>query len=1220
MARLFQYPRVAAPATDQSVVSGEQTLDRWYRPTEVPQSRWTALRRFSLAALVAVTVFVPADQTGKPVEAWAYPAQMPVRRAVRPLLGGALLVPQDFAAAPVPPLDSWYRQTEKPYLVRRFPASLRQEPLSRSVIVIVTPETVTVDKWHPAIEQPLRRHTQRKNETLRWPFFETGRPPESAFAWIECTAPAVGWDECSTPGAIPIIPVETPAMSVKVGSFVTDAITDQVITGVGFRGKVALFWTVGTTLAQDSTFQSDQHMSIGWASSVSSATQRYALVRSLDAKSPPDISCRKQLGDGVFGIMETDTTIAQAGQLSSWQDDGFTITKPVNVSSGYVVYYAIFGGTDFYQSRVLEIDVDDTVPAQPYTGVGFMADLLHFFGVRGQNTASLPSPLNMDNHSTMHLAAATAPTSRWAIATSGQNAAASGAAMGAVATQRQDLAHAVLSVTGTPTLEKFANLLSIDPDGFTLDQTESGIPSAARRTAVLALKGPRFAIGKVNRMSSPNVTGLPFRPKFVMLASFHQAATTAVGGDCQIAFGATDGTNHGAIWAKLRDVTIPTNAKRYAQTGVTFVTADATPTVDATATLTITADGFSLASSPVGIIDDEICYIAIGPAVAGTIPTNPTPIFQDTTIPFLVPETAKPAYMVELVEPTFRDPDIPTPTVTRISDDPGNTAIINVLPLPAAATYAMTWGGRARHRYSKDQPWNYDETLYVMENRSSDSHLPNKHLGSPVKILLDGQTMRPKYRIGPVAEALMSEFRWHPTSAYTNTLVNVTADGKSLQWIDVLNDSITKSWDLTPAAPLGVDGFGDGEGNMSDDGRYIALFRSVDPTGVTTNDADVFVVDMSQAGAAALGPVLRVVSTDPVAQKTNRIVTWATMSPLGNFVVLHWRGEKTSVLDFNKSTMVLSERNMGAFGSGVGGDQWLSTNYAIDTHLGTPNVESAALFPSGIEGMKITGPGIPVGTIVKTWTDSSNIVLGQNCTASASITARIGDESDHGYIWRMGHGDVMTNPEDSDAEVIIGQDQRLPTGDAFNGRPISHVVMARLTDGSPTSLTHVNVSGVSEMSSHHVSTRNKRRPGWCYVSYFEKTTATLRLYQEEIASVKLLPDGATSGYEMYRYAHHHSDNSTLNGNPSNTYQAECHPVANWDGTRIIFSSDWTRECDGGCGDGHYEDVLGNIYPAGGPTWYPAGVYQDYMIETFVGSSQTWEEKTTPSTIWTEHSA
>ncbi len=165
-----------------------------------------------------------------------------------------------------------------------------------------------------------------------------------------------------------------------------------------------------------------------------------------------------------------------------------------------------------------------------------------------------------------------------------------------------------------------------------------------------------------------------------------------------------------------------------------------------------------------------------------------------------------------------------------------------------------------------------------------------------------------------------------------------------------------------------------------------------------------------------------------------------------------------------------------------------------------------------------------------------------------------GEAAANGWIYHLGHADMTLNPFDNNEDVIIGQ---LRSGTYcsqtnLDGSALHQVVMVRLKDNKVTTLTTVS----NEASAHHVSTRCYDRPGWAYVGYYE--TSGTRFSQEVIA-VKLDGSGAVE-----RYAHHHSGE----GN----YRDEVHAVPSRDGRRILFASDWTKNCGTGCGT---VDINGN---------------------------------------------
>src|SRR5690349_1623825 len=129
-------------------------------------------------------------------------------------------------------------------------------------------------------------------------------------------------------------------------------------------------------------------------------------------------------------------------------------------------------------------------------------------------------------------------------------------------------------------------------------------------------------------------------------------------------------------------------------------------------------------------------------AVTGAVPlTDPAAVYS-------VPSQSRPPLLVPTVDPVLGT------TLTRITGDTG--ASIRGLP--------GTWGADARHTYSKQQPWNSDGTLLVVENRSG---------GSPSILFLDGNTYAPKFAGG----SPLYDYRWHPSPAHANTMINVNSAG-----------------------------------------------------------------------------------------------------------------------------------------------------------------------------------------------------------------------------------------------------------------------------------------------------------------------------------------------------------------------------------------------------------------------------------------------------------
>jgi len=224
---------------------------------------------------------------------------------------------------------------------------------------------------------------------------------------------------------------------------------------------------------------------------------------------------------------------------------------------------------------------------------------------------------------------------------------------------------------------------------------------------------------------------------------------------------------------------------------------------------------------------------------------------------YSVPKVPRPSYLLSTTDPTFGT------SLMRITGNTGQ------MPIPVSGM----WGSDARHVYSKQEPWNSDETLISVENRVK---------GSPSVLLLDGKTYTPKY--APCGNYDFYDYRWNPSHAHPHEQINVNSAGTELMWFDVTTCTKTRSWTL----PITVDyGIGSGEGNSSRDGRFVAL----------ANGTQMFVVDMDPQPPYApypskrIGPVYTIPPCHLDASDPSRcIVNNVSISPLGKYIDVNYDG------------------------------------------------------------------------------------------------------------------------------------------------------------------------------------------------------------------------------------------------------------------------------------------------------------------------------------------
>jgi len=170
--------------------------------------------------------------------------------------------------------------------------------------------------------------------------------------------------------------------------------------------------------------------------------------------------------------------------------------------------------------------------------------------------------------------------------------------------------------------------------------------------------------------------------------------------------------------------------------------------------------------------------------------------------------------------------------------------------------------------------------------------------------------------------------------------------------------------------------------------------------------------------------------------------------------------------------------------------------------------------------------------------DSATLAIRPHAMADASPRCGGFRSRPNGWIFPLKHADLGTNPFDHGEDVIVG-------GRSCPGSGLPHVVMVRLRDGRVTPLSQAGDAPVG-----HVSLRNLDRPGWAYVSFYDVPGA---LYRDEIVSFKL--DGSGTAERWCR----------TRTSASGCYRCEAHPVPSRDGRRVLFASNWTRDCGSGCG-------------------------------------------------------
>jgi hypothetical protein len=240
-----------------------------------------------------------------------------------------------------------------------------------------------------------------------------------------------------------------------------------------------------------------------------------------------------------------------------------------------------------------------------------------------------------------------------------------------------------------------------------------------------------------------------------------------------------------------------------------------------------------------------------------------------------------------------------------------------------------TTSSNLRHNYSSDQPWNSDGSLI-------------KLAGYPAAIL-DGKTYEFKYWT-----SLPSTGKWSNTQP---NIIYGTGGKRFVSHNVVTNDATTlRSFDDYSS----ID-FGYGEGNFSDDDRYVGLI------GSNNNERTLIVYDILNN---------QIVGTRYLGSSGD--LDWFSVSPSGNFAVVSWRpdgsgqNEGVKVYDINLTNErhisdYSSHSDMGYDSNGIeiilsfgDDDVWNNGFYLRSTRLDNGESQGLYNYPGGIWGGHIS--------------------------------------------------------------------------------------------------------------------------------------------------------------------------------------------------------------------------------------------------------------------------
>jgi hypothetical protein len=317
-----------------------------------------------------------------------------------------------------------------------------------------------------------------------------------------------------------------------------------------------------------------------------------------------------RMANKVLTMVRWGEVVVAEADLSAWDSTNFTLNWTTNDANAYVVHFIAIGGSDV-SARVVDWTMRTTTGNATVTGVGFQPDVV--FHAHGGHTFTAAAPANQAGGA-FGLGVMDFDGDEWALANwTVDNQATSD-------TQRGQLTDAtVYSFNNALTVQKRAEWVSMNADGFTLNFTNTG-SNAAARVFSLALKGVNVKPGSFLKSpgaapAAQQINGVEFRPSLVMLASTQTTTQANPVAHARLGLGASDGGTEGSSAVQDEDAAAFANVDGIDKTSKVFMKVDnGTPAIDAEADLTsFHADGFNLSWTTNDAVQTEILYLALAP-------------------------------------------------------------------------------------------------------------------------------------------------------------------------------------------------------------------------------------------------------------------------------------------------------------------------------------------------------------------------------------------------------------------------------------------------------------------------------------------------------------------------------------------------------------------------------------------------------------------------------
>jgi len=312
-----------------------------------------------------------------------------------------------------------------------------------------------------------------------------------------------------------------------------------------------------------------------------------------------------------------ESTLASAGGTDyqqnwvSFDSNGFTQNWN-QVLNGALNQYLAISGTDKQNSKTNQFTANIVAGLQSITGVGFKPDLLMLYC--SERTA------NGSSSGLFHsFGAGDSAGNRWVICAEAVNGTMTAGSSIIRTGQRTD--NIIWNLTTTPGTESLADLVSMDPDGFTINWSTA--PGSAWLVNYVAIKGPGLRVGNFTKATAAAPTtqlvSVGVQPKGVILVSFEAVAGTTLNNDLRQAWGFTDGTRQSCISCHAVTGVLNTQSKSLNNFDkvLKFLTAPAT--IDAQASASFVNGQLQLVWDRNNATAAQILFIAFGDNHQGPI-------------------------------------------------------------------------------------------------------------------------------------------------------------------------------------------------------------------------------------------------------------------------------------------------------------------------------------------------------------------------------------------------------------------------------------------------------------------------------------------------------------------------------------------------------------------------------------------------------------------------